>query len=59
MFYYDHKHSQAEFQLGNLRNMRKLSRKGGKMDKEWTGTFTIAEVCGKGYIHERMHMERF
>ena len=50
-FYYDRKHSQAEFQLGNqvlLRNMRKLSRKGGNMDKEWTGTFTIAEVCGKG-----------
>ena len=49
--YYDCKHSQAEFQLGNqvlLRNMRKLSQKGGKMDKEWTGTFTIAEVCGKG-----------
>ena len=49
--YYDRKHAQAEFQLGNqvlLRNMRKVSRKGGKMDKEWTGTFTIAEVCGKG-----------
>ena len=28
--------------------MRKLSQKGGKMDKEWTGTFTIAKVCGKG-----------
>ena len=31
--YYDHKHTKAEFQLGNqvlLRNMRKLSRKGGK-----------------------------
>ena len=45
--YYDCKHSRAEFQLGNqvlLRNMRKLSQKGGKMDKEWTGTF----MCGKG-----------
>ena len=49
--YYDRKHTQADFQLGNqvlLRNMRKLSQKGGKMDKEWTGPFTIAEVCGKG-----------
>ena len=37
--YYDCKHSHAEFQLRNqvlLRNMRKLSQKGGKMDKEWT-----------------------
>ena len=44
--YYDRKHSQVEFQQGNLvllRNMRKLSRKGGTTD-----SFTIAEVCSKG-----------
>ncbi|KAL5500016.1 hypothetical protein EMCRGX_G011506 [Ephydatia muelleri] len=48
--YYDRKHAKAEFKLGSpvlLRNMRKLSRKGGKMDNEWTGPFTIAEVCDK------------
>ena len=28
--------------------MRKLSRKGGKLDNEWTGPYTITEVCGKG-----------
>ena len=46
--YYDSKHTKAEFQLGNevlRRNMRKLSR---KLDNEWTGPYTIAEVCGKG-----------
>ena len=49
--YYDSKHTKAEFQLGNevlRRNMRKLSRKGGKLDNEWTGPYTITEVCGKG-----------
>ena len=49
--YYDRKHAKAEFKLRSpvlLRNMIKLSRKGGKMDDEWTGPFTIAEVCDKG-----------
>ena len=29
------------------------------MDKEWTGTFTIAEVCGKGLYSLKNAMERF
>eukprot|EP00731_Ephydatia_muelleri_P031393 Em0022g907a len=57
--YYDRKHAKAEFKLGSpvlLRNMRKLSRKGGKMDDEWTGPFTIAEVCDKGlYLLKNEH----
>ena len=35
--YYDSKHTEAKFQLGNevlRRNTRKLSRKGGKLDNE-------------------------
>ena len=45
--YYDRKHTKAKFQLGNevlLRNMRKLSQKGGEMD-------TIAKCVVRGYIH--------
>ena len=57
--YYDRKHAKAEFKLGSpvlLRNMRKLSRKGGKMDDEWIGPFTIAEVCDKGlYLLKNEH----
>eukprot|EP00731_Ephydatia_muelleri_P028804 Em0020g448a len=54
--YYDRKHAKAEFKLGSpvlLRNMRKLSRKGGKMDDEWTGPFTIAEL--KTYEERQIH----
>ncbi|KAL5516747.1 hypothetical protein EMCRGX_G002154 [Ephydatia muelleri] len=54
--YYDRKHAKAEFKLGSpvlLRNMRKLSQKGGKMDDEWTGPFTIAEL--KTYEERQIH----
>ena len=55
--YYDRKHLRGEFQQGNLvllRNMRKLSRKGGTTD-----SFTIAEVCGNGLYSLKNAMERF
>ena len=61
--YYDRKHAKAEFKLGSpvlLRNMRKLSRKGGKMDDEWTGPFTIAEVCDKGlYLNTARFLKNY
>eukprot|EP00731_Ephydatia_muelleri_P009172 Em0004g1510a len=49
--YYDRKHARTGFQLGDrvlLRNMRNLTRKGGKLKKEWSGTYVIDELCGKG-----------
>ena len=38
-------HARTGFQL---RNMRNLARKGGKLDKEWSGPCAIDELCGKG-----------
>ena len=49
--YYDCKHARTGFQLGDhvlLRNMRNLARKGGKLDKEWSGPYAIDELCDKG-----------
>ena len=49
--YYDRKHARTGFQLGDrvlLRNMRNLTRIGGKLKKEWSGTYVIDELCGKG-----------
>ena len=46
--YYDRMHARTGFQLGDrvlLRNMRNLTRKRGKLTKEWSGTY---ELCGNG-----------
>ncbi len=51
--YYDAKHCSGnkEFKVGSLvlvRNSKKLSRKGSKLEPNWTGPYKICEVCSKG-----------
>jgi transposase InsO family protein len=51
--YYNSKHSkdQPKFKVGALvllKNSRKLSRKGSKLEPNWTGPYKIHEVMGKG-----------
>ena len=44
--HYDAKHQQGSFsaeQLVLVKNMKKLSKKGDKMDPNWTGPYEIAE----------------
>ena len=47
--YYDAKHQQGTYEVGSLvlvKNMRKLTRKGGKMDPNWTGPYEVVECVG-------------
>ena len=47
--YYDAKHQQGTNEVGSLvldKNMRKLTRKGGKMDPNWTGPYEVVECVG-------------
>lgn len=51
--YYDAKHCKdrnmyKEGTLVLLKNSRKLSRKGSKLEPNWTGPYRISEVAGKG-----------
>ncbi len=48
---YDAKHVLPSFKIGDkvlLRNLRKTTRKGGKLDPNWTGPYEIAERLDKG-----------
>ena len=49
--YYDKRHRSEKYQLGDLvlvKNMRNLSRKGGKPDVRWTGPYSIIVIHEKG-----------
>ena len=49
--YYDKRHTSEKYQLGDLvlvKNMRNLSRKGGKTDVRWTGPYSIIVIHEKG-----------
>ena len=51
--YYDAKHykDKVKYQVGRLvllKNCKKLSRKGSKLEQNWTGPYKIHEVLGKG-----------
>lgn len=46
---YDAKHQQASFEIGQVvlvKNMKKLSKKGDKMEPNWTGPYEVAECVG-------------
>ena len=46
---YDAKHQQSLFEVGQIflvKNMKKLSKKGDKMEPNWTGPYEIAECIG-------------
>lgn len=46
---YDAKHQQSLFEIGQVvlvKNMKKLSKKGDKMEPNWTGPYEIAECIG-------------
>ena len=47
--HYDAKHQQALFEIGQVvlvKNMKKLSKKGDKMEPNWTGPYEVAECVG-------------
>ena len=47
--HYDAKHQQALFvvrQVVLVKNMKKLSKKGDKMEPNWTGPYEVAECVG-------------
>ena len=47
--HYDAKHQQALFEVGQVvlvKNMKKLSKKGDKMEPNWTGPYEVAECVG-------------
>ena len=47
--HYDVKHQQALFEIGQVifvKNMKKLSKKGDKMEPNWTGPYEVAECVG-------------
>ena len=51
--YYDAKHGKdkSKYRVGELvlvKNSKKLSRKGSKMEPNWHGPYRIHEVLGKG-----------
>ena len=49
--YYDKRHRSEKYQLGDLvlvKNMKNLSRKGGKSDVRWTGPYSIIVIHEKG-----------
>ena len=51
--YYDAKHNQdkTKYKVGAhvlVKNCKKLSRKGSKLEPNWAGPYTIHEVMGKG-----------
>lgn len=51
-YYYDAKHckDKEKYEVGTLvllKNSKKLSRKGSKMEQNWTGPYRIHEVTGK------------
>ena len=53
--HYDGKHSQnkANYKVGALvllKNARKLTRKGARLQPNWTGPYKISEVVGKGTV---------
>ena len=46
---YDAKHQQALFEVGQVvlvKNMKKMSKKGDKMEPNWTGPYEVAECVG-------------
>ena len=50
--HYDTKDQQGSFKVGQsvlVKNMKKLSKKGDKMDPNWTGPYEIAECVGNNY----------
>ena len=47
--HYDAKHQQTLFEIGQVvlvKNMKKLSKKGDKMEPNWTGPYEVAECVG-------------
>lgn len=47
--HYDAKHQQGTYEVGSLvliRNMKKLSKKGDKMEPNWTGPYEVAQCIG-------------
>lgn len=47
--HYDTKHQQGSFKVGQsvlVKNMKKLSKKGDKMDPSWTGPYEVADCVG-------------
>ena len=59
--YYDAKHrkDKSKYQVGELvlvKNSKKLSRKGSKMEPNWHGPYRIHEVLGKG-IFKLCHVD--
>lgn len=47
--HYDAKRQQGSYEVGSwvlLKNMRKLTKKGDKMDPNWTGPYEVAESVG-------------
>ena len=54
--HYDAKHKQGTYEVGSLvliRNMKKLSKKGDKMELNWTGPYEVAECIGNNNYHLR------
>ena len=54
--HYDAKHQQASFEVGQIvlvKNMKKLSKKGDKMEPNWTGPYEVAECVGNNNYHLR------
>lgn len=54
-YYYDKKHCRDNkmYEIGTLvllRNSKKLSRKGSKMEPNWTGPYKVREILGKGIV---------
>ena len=53
---YDAKHQQASFKIGQVvlvKNRKKLSKKGDKMEPNWTGPYELAECVANNNYHLR------
>lgn len=54
-YYYDKKNCSSNklYEIGKLvllKNSKKLSRKGSKMEINWTGPYKVSEILGKGTV---------
>jgi len=58
---YDAKHQPLRFKEGDtvlLKNMRNNARKGGKLEKSWSGPYTVSSVLPKGlYKLQNEHID--
>ena len=59
---YDIKHQQGYFKVGQsvlMKNMKKLSKKGDRMDPNWTGPYGVAECVGNNCRLRRRETRRY